>query len=89
MSRRTENGEATPSKEKERKKKEKLEKELKKKRRFSVIIGRRTTGYNGARVANASGTPGCRLRHARLLPRGVSCKRGCLRNSGNVVSEQG
>jgi hypothetical protein len=69
-----ENGEATDSPsgegaEKEGKVGERTEEE---ERRFSVVIGRRRLGCNGARVANASGSLGCRLRHARLLPRGVS-----------------
>ena len=59
--------------EKERKKKEKLEKELKKKREGVVS----SSGGGGSVVTvHASQTPpvtlGCRLRHARLLPRGVS-----------------
>ena len=72
--RRTQNGEAThpPSgegAEKEGKVGERTEEE---ERRFSTIRTRRRLSYNGARVANASGSLGCRLRHARLLPRGVS-----------------
>jgi len=70
----TENGEATDSPsgegaEKEGKVGERTEEE---ERRCGVVIGRRRLSCNGARVANASGSLGCRLRHARLLPRGVS-----------------